>query len=440
LSDTQEAGAWEALVGMVAWRDATDIWGHLTTAQKEALIRAHAVVYACVNKIMVAFADAPPVVGRTTEDGFEPTPDHPLQEILYNPNPNMSWEEFARPFVGNLMLSGESPVWEWRDEGKYIQWLYPIPKSWLRVLRDRQTGQVIGYEISQYGKRVKVPISDITIPYFVDPTNPTQGLAPLDATLRAVQTDQERESYMMEMVHNLKVPTLVLKQNEGWDSEQKKEARQLITELVGRGKRGDALFVGGEGAEVTALAPLKDIDWPGLANLSETRICAAFGVPPITIHLRSGLDKATYSNYEQAERAFYGDTMQAIWNYCAAALTRGLIEKEAQITPEWEGVEIRFDTSDITQLHEDRVQAADRGSKLFNGGLITRDEAREIAGQEPLGYPLGTVLLQPVTMLEIQTEGSQRPQDQEQKKIDHRHFRAIGYDGDPDKETNTKTG
>ena len=56
---------------------------------------------------------------------------------------------------------------------------------------------------------------------------------------------------------------------------------------------------------------------------------------------------------------------------------------------------------DIEQLKEDQEIAAKRATTSFQGGLITRNEGREIIGMEPLDAAQGDIILQPVGMEEI---------------------------------------
>ena len=151
-------------------------------------------------------------------------------------------------------------------------------------------------------KALRVPPADMTVVRFPDPAHPGRACGPLMAAARDVQLDDERENYLAEMLANLKAPGLVLYQPDGWTPPQRDAARAVLADTVGRGQRGSPLFLEGESARVDMIAPLKDLDWPGLTSLNETRICATFGVPPIVIGLRSGLEHGTYANFEQAER------------------------------------------------------------------------------------------------------------------------------------------
>ncbi|MCX7805705.1 MAG: phage portal protein, partial [Planctomycetota bacterium] len=372
-----------------------------SVAEREGLVRRQDVVYACVRRLCQAAAEAPARVGRMAAGGWRDEPDHPIQGVLDRPNVAMAYAEFLAHVVAHLKLTGDSYIWKWRSRDGAIVELWPVPTSWVTAVYDRD-GRPAGYDVFQGQALAKARVMprDMLRIWEPDPAHPMKGLAPLQAALRAVQAEEERQDYTVEMLANSRVPGFVLYQPDAWSEEQKSEARATLMAGLGRGRRGSPLFLSGENARIELPAPLRDLDWPGLAGLSETRICACFGVPPILVGLRSGLDAATYSNYEQARRAFYQDTVSPLWTALDAALTRGLLRDEEE-PPD---LEIYHETGDVRGMREDQESLARRASELFRAGLVTRDEAREIAGLGPLGGAAGRSLLLPAAAIETPVE------------------------------------
>jgi rubrerythrin len=110
--------------------------------------------------------------------------------------------------------------------------------------------------------------------------------------------------------------------------------------------------------------------------MSETRICAAFGVPPIIGALRIGLEHATYSNYEAALRAFWLETLAPMYLRIADAINRHL-------TPEFgEDLELYFDLEEIPALQENESERVGRVREDYKGGLRTLNESRRLLGEE----------------------------------------------------------
>ena len=245
-----------------------------------------------------------------------------------------------------------------------------------------------------------MPLEDMTVVGFPDPRHPLQYCGPLQAASRDTQVDEERGNYLFEMLVNMHAPGAILTQPDGWTPEQKAEARAILMEKIGQGNRGSPVFLSGEDAKFETVAPLKDLDWPGITGLSETRICAAYGVPPIIISLQSGLRHGTYSNYEQAIKAFYQGIMPPLWTMIADAFTRDLLLKEGDPVNRF-----NFDFSRIPQLQEDATARAERATNLLTSGVATRNEARAMVNLEPLSKDVGDVFLVPANLIAEPADG-----------------------------------
>jgi HK97 family phage portal protein len=367
---------WEILGGLPNWTDANQVWKSYSTSEREALYSVSTVVFACVRKICLVLTEAPLEAGKETEDGWADDKTHWARTLLRNPAPGMSGGEFLWQWQSHLQLTGVSYVWKWRNAAGNITELWPIPSSWVK--RKAEGGYLVWQ--GQAKDWLQVPVKDMLRVIFPNPASPLEGIGPLQAASRPIQADAEREDYQMEMLANNRQPGIVFKQPEAWTEEQKSEVRATLQNQLGKSNRGRPFFLEGENASMEMMAAMKDIDWPGLTSLNEARICSAFGVPPIIIGLRCGLESATYSNYQQAERSFYQGTMLPLWAQSGLAFTHGLLRDEGDYE-----YEIYHDVEKLLPLAEDADRRAERAVKLFTGGLITRNEARSLAGEKTLG-------------------------------------------------------
>lgn len=397
-------GGWNMLSGNTSWKNASTIWKERGASDHEDIYATQAVVFSCIRKIVTFATQAPLRVGNDRPDGWEDAEGHPLWSLLENPNAEQGYAEWLAHVVSHLLLTGTSYIWKWRNGLGAPAEFWPIPTSWVTPLRERGTGKLAGYRIWQGANKplLTVPLGDIGRVIYPDPRNLDDGLGPLQAALRDVTMEEERQDYMLENLVNLRSPGMIFYQPTDWSREQKDEIRAVIMSGLGRGHRGRPLFLQGEGAKLEMPAPLKDLDWPGMTALSETRICAAFGVPPILIGLRSGLESATYSNYEQAERSFAQGTMAPLWGLLDAAFTRAFARDEG------EDVECYHDQDAVPAMREDAVRACDRATKLFASSLITRNEAREMAGMESLPPERGDVFIIGLNVIETPLAGERK--------------------------------
>lgn len=399
-------GGWEVLAG-IPWVKSDDIWQTYSTGQLEAAYRKHALVYACVREIATSVAEASLDLGIETDKGWESAGSHGTLDLLYHPNDWYSYNDLIQTWVTRLLLTGKGFIWKWRNRGGEIAELWPIPSNWVRVKTGRGNELIEAYEVKQdKGEYVIVEPRDMFYVRFVDPQSVWDGIGPLQAALHDYQLDSERENYLVEMLTNLKVPGLVLKQDGGAPLTEKQRAdlRHSLHDQVGYGKRGGpAILPPGFSIEFPGM--LTEIDWPKFTSLTETRICAAFGVPPILVGARAGLERSTYANYETARRSFYTETLRPLWAALADTLTRGLLRHEGE-----QRLEFRFDLSELPELQEDINKRAERAAMLLKAGAITRNQALKMVGVEPV--PDGDVYLLPINVVEqaVRNEAPKEPE------------------------------
>jgi len=387
-------GGWEMLGGNRRWKRADSVFNDLESAELEQYYR-QLVVYACVKRICIAAQEAPLKVARLVGDKWEDDPGHELNNLINKPNPWMSYAEFQWHLLSHLEMTGVTYLWKWRNEAGYIDEMWPVPSSWVAPVFD--DGKLLAYRIFQGASKERklVPVEDVVRQILPDPANPWEGLGPMQAALRDVQTDEQRQNYLIEVLVNNKQPGMILYQPEDWSDEQKQDVRAVFMAGLSNGGRGKTVFMQGEGARSEQVKPASDLDWPGLTNLCETRICAAFQVPPIIIGLRSGLDAATYANYELAEKTFYRGTMLPTWTLLDSGLTKGLIQDEGDDANKFC---VYHDLTNVRALREDEDKIALRAERLYHAGLITKNKAIEMIGLAGIG-PVGDVYVMPMNLV-----------------------------------------
>jgi phage portal protein BeeE len=189
----------------------------------------------------------------------------------------------------------------------------------------------------------------------------------------------------------------VLKQTPGqlpFTSDQRADLREKLHDIAGYGKRGGVPVLP-PGVDIAFPGVMEDLDWPGLSMLSETRICAALGVPAMLVGVRAGVEHSTYSNHESARKGFFTTTMVSLWDTLDDALTKGLLRSEGE-----GGLEFRFLLDNIRELQEDETAKTARAAQAFTGGIITRNEARALIGQ-PKDDLRGDYYVMPAMNIEV---------------------------------------
>ena len=407
--------SWDLLFGdRNLWKNSGSIWGALTKDDSTKVYGQHAIIFACVRQLTNSFNEGEVEVGRRNSDGQwereSNSHQHPMVELLKRPNRSMNGAVLNAYRIAHLMLNGKAYTWKWRNGVGDVTELWPIPSQWV-------TPKPLGIKVAgseerlfkQFdvrmpnGKMVPVKPEDMIYERFIDPSSLTGGIGPLQACYRDFKLDVEKDNYMIEMLENLKVPGIVLHQMEEFDDTQKKELKQVLEETIGKGHRGGPLFLYGEGAGIEFIAPLKDLDWPGLSALNESHICAAFGVPPLLVHARVAQENSPLSapNLEAAERVFHRSTMNPLWVSLAGNLTQGLLLDEGEAPG---GLEIRYDTSEVQALQEDKEKLSKVASTAVLASYMTIGQAQDLMGLEIDELRKNNYLI-PMGFMEITPDG-----------------------------------
>lgn len=359
---------------------------------KEEVYAKSAVVYSCMRWITDSYPDAPLFLGtETDEGGFEVEEAHPLAHLLTRPNEDMAWSAYVANVLNSLYLTGVSNSVKIRDRVGVIREVWPIPTSQVTQKVDRKTGKVVSYEIySGTPLAQQVAPRNMTRVWFPDPKAFGSPLGPLDAAIRSHQIDDEREEFVGEMLKNAVVTSAIVTSARAIPEPQRELIQRAIRDRIGRGHRGNPMFVSGQDADIKFPTPLEDLDWPGLTAMTETRICGCFRVNPILIGLKSGTDRATRSNMNEARAIFYASTMVSVWQMLQDALTRDWILNEEF---EDHDLRLRHDLSEVKQMVELLGENASIARGLWVTGIATRNEVRRMVGLPPFEEALGNVVV-----------------------------------------------
>jgi HK97 family phage portal protein len=406
MAELVREGGWDILAGATTgpvssgtkWQRANAIWETYSARDLEQTYQLASIVYACVKLKCITASQAFMEVGWWSKKGWNAVEDHELYQLFRRPNGGQDYVSFTWTVVASLELTGRAYVLKLRNRGGQIIAIQPLPKSWVTPKREEGSGRLLGYVVQRSARdtEVHVPPEDMFSICYPNPADPTGEAGPLQAAIRDLQIDDRRADLLIEMLTNIHFPGIIMKSDVNWTEESRHEARDMINELVGPGKRGNPLFVNGAKSDVQLPQPPSDLDWPGTAAICETRICAAHGVPPILIHLRSGLEHATYSNYGEARRSLYNDGMRPLWLLLGSGYERGLLIDEGE-----EKLEIEPDFSTIPEMQEDLDKLHTRTREDLMGSLIDWDEAREKVGEKPLPGGAGRVFFRAFNVQEV---------------------------------------
>ena len=333
------------------------------------------IVYRCIRLISETAAAVP----LLTYQGAQECDDHPILNLLQRPNNRQSGKEFMEALIGHLLVSGNAYIERVRvnDTPKELHLLRP---DRVKVLADK-SGWVHGYEYKTSHSKKQHRVSEIGTCDVVHltlfhPLDDHYGFAPLQAALMALDVHNAANQWNKSLLDNSARPSgaLVYSSNAGTHLSQEQFSRlkdELEEGYAGPNRAGRPLLLeGGLDWKPMGHSP-RDMDFVEARNGAARDIALAFGVPPMLLGIPGD---NTYSNYQEANRAFARQTLLPMINRTLDSLNHWF-QSEVDIT-----VRIAVDEDRVEGLTSEREAVWNR---LNTADFLTNDEKREALGYSP---------------------------------------------------------
>lgn len=358
--------------------------GPLSAALNSGAISMNSVIGACMQPLTDAVTNVPLIAETRDKDGWAQV-EHDALKAITNPVLNIAGYEQS---LARLMWG---IAWSDRTDGNvYLRLargpsgrvfgVQYIPHSAVAVETD-SNGALLSYRYSTGTGTVMVPVDDMVhIALGVDPQNPICGLSPLKAAMREVLTDNEITAFTHSIMKAPFPSNFVTWGGEApvMTDEQQAEWEAKVKAMFSGEGRGRLMFTDHKMEVTPSGFKPNEMALDDLSDRPEERICAVLGVPPIVAGMGAGLARSTFSNYEEAKRAFYDTTVSGLWNRVESAFNEQYLRK-AKFD---DGVRLRFDTTGVRALAESEDALAKRANDLFKAGVMNRGEARQMVGLE----------------------------------------------------------
>lgn len=307
-------------------------------------------------------------------DGEREYPTHPLLDLLARPNRHGTGAALLEALTIHLLLSGNAYAEAALIDG--------VPRE-LHVLRPERMRIVVGSdgwpEAFDYGVGAETvrfrqdgePIPPILHVALLHPLDDHYGLAPLDAAAVAVDLHNAASVWNKALLDNSARPSgaLVYAGPDGANLSQDQYERlkeELDTQMSGPAGAGRPLLLdGGLDWKPMALAP-KDMDFLEAKHGAAREIALAFGVPPMILGIPGD---NTYSNYQEANRALFRQTVLPLLGRLTSALATWLspaygaarlrlepdLDRIEALAPDREALWRRVSAADFLSADEKRI-------------------------------------------------------------------------------------
>lgn len=415
------------LVGWPSWVNGRAQWQmvDLKSYYRDGFER-NAVIYSAIRYKFNALVSAP----LRAYTGDEMKPDvapskHPLAKLLKRPNPYMSQIEFGQLQTTYLNLTGNSYTWFERSKKDPLG--MPVAMWNLRPDRVRIVPGdkgIMGYKYipDDKSERDALPILPEDMMHVKLP-NPGDlleglgyGLSPMAPISQTGDLDNYITFFLKKFFESGTMLGGVLKYNVAMDDELVAEARRRWQDRYGGVQNWGDVAVLDQGGDFKPLIPsFKELDFKTIDSRSEKRMLGPFGVPGMLIGL--SMDSATFSNFEQADRAFWQNTFIP---------ELALFDSEYEHYLNVDGVWPRHDISAVPALQKNIPDLVNAAKTMFDMGT-PRHIAFQVVGLNvpetedgdvgylPLGVrPIGEPLPAPAPDNNPPPDDEQPPPDDEQ--------------------------
>lgn len=319
-------------------------------------------------------------------DGANELTAHPLLDLLARPNPRQDGASFLESAASHLLLAGNAYIEavqianDVAGEGaaqtsQNVRELYalrpdrmkvvPGPDGWPQAFDYTVAGSTVRFDQSA----ALPPILHLTL---FNPLDDYYGLSPLEAAACAVDTHNAAAKWNKALLDNAARPSgaLVYGGAEGSvlsDAQFERLKRELADQYTGSGNAGRPMVLeGGLDWKAMSLSP-KDMDFMEAKHSAAREIALAFGVPPMLLAIPGD---NTYSNYQEANRVFFRQTVLPLGNRIAQALAQWLAPAFGELT-------LAIDVDRIEALSGDRAALWERVTKA---PFLTVNEKRQAVG------------------------------------------------------------
>lgn len=331
------------------------------------------VAFQAINRI----ADAVASVRWTVWRGETELTEHPILNLLRDPNPMQSGPQYMRAKTGFFLLSGNG--YEERVTVRSeTRELYQLRPDRMFVIQGAN-GFPQGYVYRVNGKEVRFQVDpttgegDVRHLKSFHPLNDWYGLSPIEAGAYAVDQNNEAMSWMQALLQNSARPSGALTTKDDAtlsDDNFNRLKAQIEEQYSGSRNAGRPMLLeGGLSWQQMGLSPV-DMQILETKYSSARDICLALGVPPQMLGIPGD---NTYSNYQEARLAFWEDTVIPLLDLFAEDWTAWLGEPF--------GVKIKPDLDQVPAIVDKRARLWEMADKATD---LTINERRALKGYEPI--------------------------------------------------------
>ena len=307
--------------------------------------------------------------------------EHPVKRLLEQPNPVQDGQTFFEALYGHLQLSGNAYVeLAGVDTLGVPRELHVLRSDRMRVVPGKD-GWPMAYEYQVGSKKHRWSNESDLRPILhlkgFHPANDHYGMSPMTAAAAAVDIHNAAAKWSKALLDNAARPSgaIVFAGKDGAGTLSEEQYQRLTDEIeknhAGASNAGRPMLLeGGLDWRPMGYSPT-DMEFLKTKDAAAREIALAFGVPPMLLGLQGD---NTYSNYQEANRAFYRQTVLPLVRKTARAMACWL----SQVP----GVDVRLEP-DLDAVPALGTEREALWKRITAADFLDEDEKRTLLGLPP---------------------------------------------------------
>lgn len=334
--------------------------------------------FRCVKMISEAAASLPLVL----QDDAQRYAAHPLLNLVKCPNPAQGRAELFEALYSQLLLNGNAYIEAVGGDSGVPLELHVLRSDRMSVVPGAD-GWPVAYEYAVGGRKHRFDVSQgapmvLHLKNF-HPQDDHYGFSPMQAAAQAIDVHNSASRWSKALLDNAARPSgaIVYRGAEGQGALSNDQYDRLVSEMEShhQGARNAGrpmLLEGGLDWKPMGFSP-SDMEFQKTKESAAREIALAFGVPPMLLGIPGD---ATYSNYQEASRAFYRQTVLPL----AARVAAGVADWLSGFTGD--ALELKPDLDQVPALAGERDA---QWARVAGADFLSQSEKRTLLGLPGLG-------------------------------------------------------
>lgn len=339
--------------------------------------RRNSIVARSIRLIAQNAGSVKPLLYQRADDGDEEINQHPALKLLRRPNRRMAWRRFVETLVIHKKLSGRAFILALpRGKGLPLE-LHLLQPNLVEVQNDGRLG---GHRTYVYrpsaGEAYTYTEDDVLYLSSIDPLNEDGAISDLEAVFADIDASNLAGAWNISLLRNSGRPSALVISRQALTPEQMQHLSAAKNAMfAGHANAGKIAVIDGQDIEWHELGmSAKDMEWLEGRKHVEAKIAIGIGVAPELVGLS---EHKTFSNYEQAQKALWTETLIPELDYIYTELTEWLLprlESDDLYLAPW--------LDEVAVLQDDKSEEAKRIDTLVKSNVITLGQAGADLGYE----------------------------------------------------------